>query len=69
MNPIPVREEDYEALWDLQKSIQKAALANDKSKVEELDKEMIDKLYKLYPECVGHKVRFDVSAKRIFVWG
>ena len=69
MNPIPVREEDYAPLWDLHKSIQKAALANDKSKVEELDKEMTDKLYKLYPECAGHKVRFDVSAKRIFVWG
>ncbi len=69
MNPISVREEDYGALWDLQKSIQKAALANDKSKVEELDKEMTDKLYKLYPECAGHKVRFDVSAKKIFVWG
>ncbi len=69
MNPIPVREEDYGALWDLQKSIQRAALANDKSKVEELDKEMTDKLYKLYPECAGHKVRFDVSAKKIFVWG
>jgi hypothetical protein len=69
MNPIPVREEDYGSLWDLQKSIQKAALANDKSKVEELDKEMTDKLYKLYPECAGHKVRFDVSAKKIFVWG
>ena len=68
MNPIPVREEDYIALWDLQKSIQKAALANDRSKVAELDKEMIDKIYGLYPECAGRKVRFDVSAKKIFVW-
>jgi hypothetical protein len=69
MNPIPVREEDYKALWDLQKSIQKAALANDRGRVAELDREMIDKIYKLYPECAGRKVRFDVSAKKIFVWG
>jgi hypothetical protein len=68
MNPIPVREEDYIALWDFQKSIQKAALANERGKVAELDKEMTDKIYELYPECAGHKVRFDVSAKKIFIW-
>ncbi|MER3445820.1 MAG: hypothetical protein C4291_02820 [Candidatus Dadabacteria bacterium] len=69
MNPIPVREEDYGVLWDLQKSIQKAVLANDRGKVAQLDREMIDKIYKLYPECAGRKVRFDVSAKKIFIWG
>jgi hypothetical protein len=68
MNPISVREEDYGALWDLQKSIQKAALANDRGRVAELDKEITDKIYKLYPECAGLKVRFDVSAKKIFIW-
>lgn len=69
MNPIPVREEDYRVLWDLQKSIQKAALANDNGRVAELDGEMTDKIYELYPECIGRKVRFDVSAKKIFIWG
>jgi hypothetical protein len=69
MNPISVKEEDYGVLWDLQKTIQKAALANDTSKVAEFDKEMTDRIYKLYPECAGRKVRFDVSAKKIFIWG
>jgi hypothetical protein len=69
MNPIPIREEDYGILWDLQKSIQKAALADDRDRVAELGKEMTDKIYKLYPECTGYKVRFDVSAKKIFIWG
>lgn len=69
MNPIPVREEDYGTLWNLQKSMQKAALANDMDKVAELGREITDKIYVLYPECAGRKVRFDVSAKRIFIWG
>jgi propanediol dehydratase small subunit len=69
MDPIPVREEDYEALWNLQKSIQQATLANDTDRAAELDKEMTDKIYELYPQCVGRKVRFDVSAKKIFIWG
>ena len=69
MNPISVKEEDYGILWDLQKSIQIAALANDKSKVTEFNKVMTDRIYELCPECIGRKVRFDVSAKKIFIWG
>jgi hypothetical protein len=68
MDPIPVREEDYEVLWNLQKSIQKFHLAKDIGRAAELDKEIIDTIYKLYPQCVGCKVRFDVSAKKIFIW-
>jgi len=52
-----------------QKSIQIAHLASDTAKITELGKEMTDKIYKLYPQCVGHKVRFDVSAKKVFIWG
>jgi hypothetical protein len=69
MDPIPVKDEHYDELWSLQKSIQIAHLAEDTAKITELDKEMTDKIYKLYPQCVGHKVRFDVSAKKIFIWG
>lgn len=69
MNPITVKDEHYDELWSLQKSIQIAHLAEDMAKITELDKEMTDKIYKLYPQCVGHKVRFDVSAKKIFIWG
>ncbi|MCI0453985.1 MAG: hypothetical protein L0Y68_03185 [Candidatus Dadabacteria bacterium] len=69
MNPISVKDEHYDELWSLQKSIQIAHLAEDMAKITELDKEMTDKIYKLYPQCVGHKVRFDVSAKKIFIWG
>ncbi len=68
MNPISVKDEHYDELWSLQKSIQIAHLAEDMAKITELDKEMTDKIYKLYPQCVGHKVRFDVSAKKIFIW-
>jgi hypothetical protein len=68
MDPIPVRDEDYDELWNLQKSIQIAHLANDGAKITELGKEMTDKIYELYPQCAGHKVRFDVSARKIFIW-
>jgi len=69
MDPIPIKNGDYEELWRLQQSIQIAHLASDTAKITELGKEMTDKIYKLYPQCVGHKVRFDVSAKKVFIWG
>jgi hypothetical protein len=68
MDPVPVKDEDYNDLWNLQKSVQIAHLANDTSKIIELGREITDKIYKLYPQCVGHKVRFDVSARKIFIW-
>ncbi|MCH8028369.1 MAG: hypothetical protein IH874_00335 [Candidatus Dadabacteria bacterium] len=69
MDPITVRDEDYAVLFEMQKSVQVARLDNDTDLVKEREKELTARIYELYPECCGRSVRFDVSGRKIYVWG
>ncbi len=68
MNPIPVRDEDARLLHEMQKSVQRARLAFERDRARELEEQLKQKIYELYPQTEGLNVRFDVSARKIFVW-
>ena len=68
MDPIVVKNEDYRRLFDMQKGIQLARLEGKQDDVERLQSELTSLIHRLYTETEGKRVRFDVSARKIFFW-
>lgn len=68
MDPIAVKDEDYQPFFDLQKGAQLARLEGKQDDVERLQSELTTLIHKLYPESEGKRVRFDVSGRKIFFW-
>lgn len=68
MDPIAVRDEDYQTLFNLQKALQTARLEAKPELVKELMGELSATIHELYPESIDSRVRFDVSGRKIFFW-
>jgi hypothetical protein len=69
MNPIQVENEHARLLFEMQKRVQMARLEGRRDEAIRLEQELTRKIHELFPETVGRKVRYDVSSKKVFIWG
>lgn len=69
MNPIQVENQQASLLFEMQKRVQRARLEGKRDEAVRLEEELTRKIHELFPETKGRKVRYDVSSKKVFIWG